>query len=79
MNVEVVEQPTGSFSVGATPQCALVDNAFGVFAFLQGISEGPGSEVEACLNILLASQFLSLNACPPPAPAPGGGSIYQGQ
>jgi hypothetical protein len=58
--------------VTATNQCYFIDAAFGID---NGMGSIQADEVTACLDILLASQFYSLNNCPPPAPAPGGGAF----
>jgi hypothetical protein len=50
--------------ITGTDQCFLLDNAFGVSNILAVALE----EVQPCIDILLASEFLSLNSCPPPAP-----------
>jgi hypothetical protein len=51
-------------------QCLLIDNSFGVQVGLAPITI---DELEACFDVLVASQMFALNNCPPPsADGPGG-------
>ena len=52
-----------------TNQCYFVDAAFGIDNTTGGITN---EEVLACIDVMLASQFLALNNCPAAGDGPGG-------